>query len=266
MGADIKALRVRIKSVDSTLHLTKAMGLVASSKIRRAQEAMNAGRAYADAAARVMHMLSGCRECSDSPYLKTHGERTALVVIAGDRGLAGGYNSNIFRLVKALEYDRIFPVGKRACDRYGGGTLTAEKFTYSQAQSLAQDLCDGILSGAFDKVGIVSTKYVSALSQTAQVQWILPFAQSGEYARKGIIFEPNEQAVLLSAVPVYIAGALWGAVCESYACEVASRRTAMDAASKNAQQMIDGLQLEYNRARQGSITQEITEIVSGSGI
>lgn len=265
MGADIKALRTRIKSVDSMLHLTKAMGLVASSKIRRALELMQAGRSYASSAEHVFHMLAQHREYSSSPYFTSRANATVLVVVAADRGLAGGYNSNIFRFVSGLKYDRIISVGKRACDRYGG-SLSAGGFRYEDAQSLAKELCDAVLSGQFNRVGIVSTKYVSMLSQVPQLQWIFPFTGAAESVRGDIVFEPDEQSALAAAAPVYAAGRLWGAVCESCACEVVARRAAMDSASKNAQQMIESLQLEYNRARQGSITQEITEIVSGSNV
>ena len=124
MGADTKQLRNRIKSVDSTLHLTRAMGLVASSKIRRANDAMLKGRAYALAVDEVVGMLTSCPDCSRSPYLAQREEgRIRYVVIAGDRGLAGGYNANIFRLMRDLPDGEVYPIGKRACERYHGPML-----------------------------------------------------------------------------------------------------------------------------------------------
>ena len=265
MGADIKNLRIRIRSVDSTLHLTKAMGLVASSKIRRATEGMLRGRDYAAAAREIIAALAACPDCAGSPYMQARdGGRTRLIIIAGDRGLAGGYNANIFRLAREYEDAEKYPIGKRACDRFGAGHLSSEHFSAADGAALAARLCADFAAGEYDRLGIISTRYESMMTQTAIVTWVLPLAVDG---REGgsMIFEPDEETVLNAAVPEYVAGVLMAAVRESYASEVAARRTAMDAAGKNAQEMIDGLQLAYNRARQGAITQEITEIVAGSG-
>lgn len=267
MGADIKSLRNRIKSVDSTLHLTKAMGLVASSKIRRATEAMNNGRQYSEAVMKTVEALSLSPECIKSPYMRvSDGERVCLVVIAGDRGLAGGYNANIFRLVAALPKGDIITVGKRAYDRFGGTLRMAEGFTYEDAILISNTLCSAFCEGKYDRVGIVCTKYVSMLTQEAMIKWVLPLQKNEGAENRGMIFEPDELTILNAVIPEYVAGVLVHSVRESFASEVAARRCAMDSAGKNAQQMIDDLQLDYNRARQGAITQEITEIVAGSGM
>ena len=265
MGADTKKLRNRIKSVDSTLHLTKAMGLVASSKIRRASLAMNKSREYSLAVRDVIDMLTASGECSKSPYITREGERARYIVIAGDRGLAGGYNANVFRLVKEIGEGEIYPIGKRACDRFGEGAMSAELFSTSQALDLAKKMCADFEAGEFDKLGIVCTKYVSMMTQEAQLKWVLPLEKRESTKGAGIIFEPDEETIFNAAISEYVASEIVAAVRESFASEVAARRTAMDSAGKNAQQMIDDLQLEYNRARQGAITQEITEIVAGSG-
>ena len=264
MGTDIKTLRVRIKSVDSTLHLTKAMGLVASSKIRRATDSMAKGLEYSTALEETVHQLSGVEECRKSPYMaKRDTNRTSLVVIAGDRGLAGGYNANIFRLMKNFPDATVYPVGKRACDRFGGKTLLAEKFTYADAREIALAVCREFAEGNIDRFGIVCTKYHSMMSQEACIKWLLPLEKS-EKKSSSAVFEPDEITVLNRVIPEYVSGMIVSAVKESFACEVAARRVAMDSAGKNAQEMIDRLGLEYNRARQGAITQEITEIVAGS--
>lgn len=265
MGADTKKLRNRIKSVDSTLHLTKAMGLVASSKIRRASEGMIKSRQYLGAIKDVIDMLTACPECAKSPFMASESERTRLVIIAGDRGLAGGYNANVFRVAKEYSNVEFYPIGKRACDRYGEGAMSAEHFSYAEAIELSKKLCADFESGEYDKLGIICTKYVSMMTQEAQVKWVLPLVKEENSKSVGIVFEPNEAAILDAAISEYVAAAIVAAVRESFASEVAARRTAMDSAGKNAQQMIDDLQLEYNRARQGAITQEITEIVAGSG-
>lgn len=266
MGADIKQLRTRIKSVDSTLHLTKAMGLVASSKIRRATEGMNRGRQYARAVEDTVQQLMLSPECAKSPYMATRPEnRTRLIVIAGDRGLAGGYNANIFRLLRTYPDVEILPIGKRACDRFGASPLLAEDFTYGDAKELASRLCKDFAEGAYDRLGVVYTQYASMMSQEASVRWLLPLSRTEETTAGGMIFEPDELTIFNTVIPEYVAGMLVALVRESFACEVAARRVAMDSAGKNAQEMIDELNLAYNRARQGAITQEITEIVAGSG-
>ncbi|MBQ4574227.1 MAG: ATP synthase F1 subunit gamma [Clostridia bacterium] len=266
MGADIKSLRIRIKSVDSTLHLTKAMGLVASSKIRRANEAMMKGREYAAAVKQAVSILSAGSECAKSPYMQNRGEgRTRLIVIAGDRGLAGGYNANIFRLMRSYPDAEVIPIGKRACERYGKAVNSSERFGFDEAYALAKELCADFAAAKYDRLGIVCTKYVSMMTQEAQVIWLLPLTKTEDLRGAGVIFEPDEISILNAAMPEYVAGGLIAALRESFASEVAARRCAMDNAGKNAQEMIDTLQLEYNRARQGAITQEITEIVAGSG-
>ncbi len=267
MGADIKQLRTRIKSVDSTLHLTKAMGLVASSKIRRATDSMNKGKEYSSALEETISLLSSFEECKKSPYMSVRGgERICFIVIAGDRGLAGGYNANIFRLLREYPNATVIPIGKRACERFGKPILYAEHFTYSQAIEFANEICRDFSEEKFDKFGIVCTKYNSLMSQDAYVKWLLPLTANDKGGSSDAVFEPDEITVLSSVIPEYIAGMIISCVKESFASEVAARRVAMDSAGKNAQEMIDQLGLEYNRARQGAITQEITEIVAGSAI
>ncbi|MBR1724416.1 MAG: ATP synthase F1 subunit gamma [Ruminococcus sp.] len=277
MGADIKKLRVRIRSIDSTLHLTKAMGLVASSKIRRATDAMNAANTYIEAADEMIARLTDDPTCKRSPYLReTGGERVKLIVIAGDRGLAGGYNNGIFRTVRDMELPEgteIIPIGKKACDRYGEGYISAETFTYEEAEELAERLCREFVEGEYDRAAVVSTEYINLMTQTPMVTELLPLSHSGEdkqhsdseSAGASFVYEPSEEEIFTSFIPQYIAASIIARVRESFASEVSARRVAMDSAGKNAKQMIDDLQLEYNRARQAIITQEITEIVAGAG-
>ena len=267
MGADIKSLRIRIRSVDSTMHLTKAMGLVASSKIRRATRDMTRTQEYAAAMQDVVNVLRASPECERSPYMQPTGKGTRLIVIAGDRGLAGGYNANVFRLAATEPDAEIVPIGKRACERWGKPVVSSEKYPAAEAKKLADELCRDFLEGKFGRLGILFTRYRSMMSQEATLLWVLPLERNEEKTEGAApVFEPNEQTVLNAAVPTYVGGLLSACVKESYACEVAARRMAMDSAGKNAQEMIDNLQLQYNRARQNSITQEITEIVAGSGL
>ena len=266
MGADIKNLRLRIKSIDSTLNLTNAMGLVAASKIRRATDAMNKSRSYSKALDDSIAMLLSNSECKKNPFVRGHdGNRTKIIIIAGDRGLAGGYNANIFRLAKGFTDAKFLPIGKRACEKYGASPIAVEGFTFSDCLSLAQSLCREFAENEFDRLCVISTAYRSVLTQEAILTEILPLSGITEQKPAGIIFEPDEQTVLSELIPEYVAGKIYALLKESYACEQASRRNAMDSAGKNAQARLDDLRLSYNRARQGAITQEITEIVAGSG-
>ena len=148
MGVDIKSLKTRIKSVDSTLHLTKAMGLVASAKIRGALVSMGKAKEYSDALQSTISMLASNKACEKSEYMR-NGEKgkLCLIVIAGDRGLAGGYNSNIFRLTEPLGAQKIIPIGKRACDRYGFEQTKVESYTYADAISLSKEICEDFKNG-----------------------------------------------------------------------------------------------------------------------
>lgn len=279
MSGDIKNLRARIKSVDSTLHLTSAMGLVASSKIRRAGTAMQQGRQYADALGDTVQTLASSPECRRSPYMQPRdGAPETVIVIAGDRGLAGGYNANAFRACDALLSEiserggesRVIPIGKRACDRYGAAAAesfaSSERIKYAEVRELAERLCSSFTAGECSRVHIVSTVFVSMMKQEAGTDTLLPLSPDGAERRCGcVLYEPDGAAVLDTLVSEYVAGRIYAAVKESFASEVAARRMAMDSAEKNAKQMIFDLQLSYNRARQSAITQEITEIVAGSG-
>ena len=266
MAGNTKELRVRIKSVTSTMQLTKAMGLVASSKIRRANEAMMKGREYSESLEKTINLLTADRESAKSPYMKKRdSSRTRIIIIAGDRGLAGGYNANVFRLAATFPDAEFIPIGKRACDRYDKAVKSSEYFTFDDALEMADMLCKDFAEEKFDRLGIISTRYISVMSQEAYIRWLLPFKKSENTDSSGTIFEPDHLTVLNNVAREYIAGMITVCARESFASEVSARRMAMDSAEKNAQQMISDLQLEYNRARQGAITQEITEIVAGSG-
>lgn len=266
MGADVKRLRSRIKSVDSTSHITGAMGLVASSKIRKATAGMEKARAYSAALTNAVDELVSCPECRQSPYLRTPNDEAAkdvVIVVGGDRGLAGGYNSAILKLAKELLPAEVVGIGKRVFEKYGGYS-SAEAFSTKEALTLAKRLCKDFCDGKTGRIGIAYTEYVSVLSQEPTVEWLLPLKPKRKTSASPI-FEPDEATALEKLAVTYVAGKIFAAVKESFACEIAARKVAMDAADKNAKKLKDELILQYNRARQGAITQEITEIVAGSG-
>lgn len=263
MGHDIKTLRNRIKSVRSTLHLTKAMGLVASSKVRKAQLSRINSLEYKENVGSIVDVLLSSRNIKKCPYLNGTGNEELVIVIAGDRGLAGGYNANVFKLA-GEQSATLYPIGKRACERFGRSINSSEHFSIRDASELANALCQNFKEGKYSKISIIYTKYKNMLSQEPVITQLLPLDASGKEASGSPVFEPSEEAMLELVVPTYVTGIIYSAVKESFACEVIARRNAMDSAGKNATAMIDELQLKYNRARQGAITQEITEIVAGS--
>ena len=199
------------------------------------------------------------------------------MVIAGDRGLAGGYNSNVLKLVMSEAQGKdatILPIGKKAIDFFRSRKMPmlsenhpiAAEVSIGDCFSVAKLLCKAFRSGEFDAVYVAYTNFVSVLSQTPAVLQLLPLntAEAGTQDAVDILYEPNATEVFDAIVPEYVGGAIYGALCESRASEQAARRTAMDSATKNAEDMIADLSLKFNQARQAAITQEITEIVAGS--
>ena len=280
-GASMKDIKLRIRSVESTMQITKAMELVASSKLRKAKERQERSRPYFSGLKETLIDIEANTSDFVSPYQKQREVRKrCLIMIAGDRGLAGGYNSNIIKAVTERMQDEtptcILPIGKRAvdfCNRKGIEILTTE---FAEAACVSIPDCftisnlvtQGYLSGQFDEVSIIYTQFVSMLTQTPRAESLLPLKAEGGHKREDlhtlVLYEPSPEEVYDAIVPGYIAGMIYGAMCESVASEQGARRTAMDAASKNAAEMIEDLSLRYNRARQGAITQEITEIVAGA--
>ena len=255
--------------------MAHAMELVASSKMRRATERMIRAKNYSGA---MEELFSGLdmAECRNSVFVGEREEkRVCVIVIAGDRGLAGGYNSNIFKCEKSLCADMdvsVFPIGKRACEYYlrhgysmaGEGYAFVEKFDSKSCFKMACELTERFCRGEYDALYVVYTRYDSVLSQTAVSKKLLPIEYKKSFGGAGAVFEPDSETVMAAAMPEYISAIVYGAVCESFTSELACRRNAMNSAGKNASEIIDKLSLEYNRARQGAITQEITEIVAGS--
>ena len=263
MSQDTKTLRNRIKSVRSTLHLTKAMGLVASSKVRKAQIAKNQSLEYKNNVGSIVDVLLCSQGARGSVYLNPKGQEELVIVIAGDRGLAGGYNSGVFKLAQE-QNATFYPIGKKACEKYGKEINSSERFSFEDINALSKEICQDFVNGKYSKVSVIYTEYKNMLSQEPKIVQILPLVAGDEKKTGSAVFEPNEEKMLEISVPMYVSGILYAAVKESFACEVIARRNAMDSAGKNATTMIDELQLKYNRARQGAITQEITEIVAGS--
>lgn len=275
-GSTMKDIKLRIRSVESTKQITNAMQLVASSKIRKARQRMEQTRPYMRISQQVIADIASHNLDEQPPFFcEQAGEEKCVVVIAGDRGLAGHYNAAVFKLADELidENTWVLPVGKKAVDRYShrGCRLLVDKYVRTeqvkgeQCREMADLLIERFLSGACAKVTLVATTLRSALVQDAVVTTLLPVTPDpNAHPASQMIMEPDPAAILAAVMPDYLAGQLYAAVCDAFASEISARRNAMDSATKNAQKMIDELSLHYNRARQASITQEITEIVAGA--
>ena len=270
---DIKA---RIKSVSGTMQITKAMELVAISKLRRAKEKVEASRPFFNLISEAIKTVEGSSEVGSTVWFSPKDTgKTLYVVIAGDRGLAGGYNSNVFKLTSAVkgEGDAIYlPVGKKSLDhfKHSGNPIFSESFAYiseigvGDSFAMAEAICRAYVAGEFSRVEIVYTKFLSMMSQSATHTVLLPLAVEKPEKSTDPIWDGEPEELLDKMVPQYVGGVLYSCVCEAVASELSARRMSMNAANKNASEMIDALMLGYNRARQAVITQEITEIVSGA--
>ena len=278
-GVSTKEIKTRIRSMESTKQITKAMEMVAASKLRHAQTRVQNSRPYFEILYSTITDIINSNTEFSSPYLTLRSvKKTAYVVIAGDRGLAGGYNSNILKLVQSQIDGKdvtVLPIGKKAVDYFRSHKVPMLTETYADASSInvgdcfsiAKQLSQAYLKEEFDEVVIAYTNFVSVLSQTPATLKMLPLLQGegdNEVKSSYIIYEPNSEEVFEKIVPEYLGGILYGALCESRAAEQAARRTAMDSATQNAEDMIADLSLKFNQARQAAITQEITEIVAGS--
>ncbi len=276
-GVSTKEIKTRIRSMESTKQITKAMEMVAASKLRHAQARVLNSRPYFEILYTTITDIVNSNSDFSSPYLtKRTGNRCLFVVIAGDRGLAGGYNSNILKLTHAQMEGKqatVLPIGKKAVDFFRSRGIPALTESYMEASdvsigdcfSIAKLLSKAYLQEEYDEIHIGYTNFVSVLSQTPATLQMLPLLQQPgkEASHSDITYEPNSVEVFETIVPEYLGGILYGALCESRAAEQAARRTAMESATKNAEDMIDQLSLKFNQARQAAITQEITEIVAG---
>ncbi|MBE6958274.1 MAG: ATP synthase F1 subunit gamma [Ruminococcaceae bacterium] len=272
-----KEIKNRIRSMESTKQITRAMEMVASSKLRHAQTKVSEARPYFEILLQTIRDIVSTGNGDDSAYLiPRQVKRTAFVVIAGDRGLAGGYNSNLLKC--AMEQMKgkdaiVLPIGKKAADFFRTRTIPvlteednmAAEVSVGDCFSIAKQLCNAYLREEIDEIIVIYTDFVSVLSQVPKTLRLLPFEAEADAAGKAEIeYESGCDAVLQAIIPEYLGGVLYGALCESRAAEQAARRTAMNAATQNAEEMIADLSLKFNQARQAAITQEITEIVAGS--
>lgn len=279
----MKDIKLRIRSMESTKQITKAMEMVAASQLRHAQERVARSRPYFETLYATVTEIAAGDPGAGGAFFQARPEKTACyILVAGDRGLAGGYNHNILKLAEEEMAGRrvqVLPIGKKALEFCRSRGLDVVTETYSQAAdvsvgdcfTMAKRLTKEFADGTFDRVCIGYTNFASVLVQTPCTMQLLPLperpkAKTQESGRRLRLYEPGPGSVLNAIIPEYLGGLIYGALCESLASELGARRTAMDAATKNAEDMISDLSLKYNRARQGAITQEITEIVAGAEV
>lgn len=282
-SANMKDIKRRIKSVESTMQITKAMELVASSKLRRAKEKAEKAVPFFNVLYETMCEITAENTEFNSIFTsKRERKITLMIVIAGDRGLAGGFNANVLKLAQNRYNELaengeavIIPIGKKAVEYFEKRDFKIMNKYENIAEDVTIydciDICENVISaftmGKIDRVELFFTNYVSPLVQEARDMSILPIddLEHAENVKKqSTNYEPSPEAVFDQLIPQYVAGLLFGAMVDSFASEQAARRIAMENASDNATDMINNLSLIYNRARQTTITQEITEIVSGA--
>jgi len=287
----LKDLRNRIRSVRSTQKITSAMKMVAASRLRRAQERVEAARPYAERMERVLASLAGrMAGLPGAPPLLggTGKEATHLLVVAtSDRGLAGGFNATILRearrrireLLPAGKTVLVLTIGRKGRDglRRDYGRLIHDSLTeigrrqvsFDEARDIAERILVLYQAGRFDVATIIYNRFRSAMTQVVTAQQLIPFqaaAASEEVVLAGAIyeFEPSEEEILTELLPKNLAVQIYTALLENAASEQGARMTAMDSATRNAGEMIDRLTLNYNRTRQAAITKELIEIISGA--
>jgi F-type H+-transporting ATPase subunit gamma len=285
----LKAIRTRIVSVKNSRKITRAMKLVAASKLRRAQEAIIAARPYTRAIAQVVSELAGVAGADSHPLFEDRGaNKVAIVVFTSDRGLAGAFNANVIKTTEryvAAELSgaqsvSLHLIGKKANAHFIRRKVTIGNYDAAPtglsalqvARETATRVIDDFLTGKVDRVYMVYNEFKSAISQTTRIEQILPVVPpkkpavvtAGGERQVDFIYEPSKDDLLERLVPLYVQIELYRAALESIAGEFGARMSAMESATKNAGEMISRLTLQYNRARQASITKELLEIIGGA--
>lgn len=281
-----KEIRTKIKSIQNTQKITKAMEMVAASKLRKTQDRMLAARPYADRIRNLISHLAHANTEYRHPFLiEREVKRVGYIVVSTDRGLCGGLNTNLFRVLlnrlrehkeAGIEFD-VCPIGNKALGFFKrvGGNIVAEKTHYGDSPNLEDILgpvkvmIDQYEEGKVDRLYLIYSELINTMTQKPTVQQLLPAEAREEEGlaedkRWDYIYEPDAEELLETLLERYIESRVYRGVVENIACEMAARMLAMKSASDNAGTLIDELQLVYNKARQAAITQEIAEIVGGA--
>jgi F-type H+-transporting ATPase subunit gamma len=274
-------IRRRIRSVKNTQQITKAMKMVAAARLRRAQERTLAARPYSAALMKVLASLATRVDLESHPLLQQRDEANVLlVVVTGDRGLAGAFNANVIKaaLNAIREHNwqsvQLLPIGRKANDFFKRRTIPIRRhatqifhaLSFDTAREIATEIANDFVGGEIDAVYVVYNEFKSIMTQIVRVVRLLPIERSWEQTENAVdyLYEPAPEVILNELLPRHIEFQLYRILLESAAAEQGARMTAMESATKNASDMISSLTLTYNRIRQASITREIIEIVSGA--
>ncbi|GGG84997.1 MULTISPECIES: ATP synthase F1 subunit gamma [Paenibacillus] len=282
MAKGMREIKREIKSKQSMKQITKAMEMVAASKLRKAQEAAVASRPYADKLKEVVASIAAGSKDAKHPMLETRPvKKTGYLVITSDRGLAGGYNSNILRKVtqtirekhKSTDEYTLFVIGRKGADYFRRRNMPitedviglSDSPTFADIKSVAYSAVKNFTEGTYDELYLFYNQFVNAITQIPTETRLLPLDEvSSNTAVSSYEYEPSPEGVLEVLLPKYAETLIYSAVLDGKASEFGARMTAMGSATKNANKMINQLTLTYNRARQAAITQEISEIVAGA--
>lgn len=280
MAQSTRDIKRRIRSINSTKQITNAMALVSSAKMRKARVKLEESRPY------YLTILDSIRDVINNTNVKhpllefKEPSKSLYIVMTADRGLAGGYNSNINRLVDSKFKDNKSDIALITVGRKSRDFFTSRKYEvlesyfgisedpiFSDAKIIGEMAVDLFMKGEIDNINLVYTKFITTLQYEPTILKILPteeISNGDAKANRIIDFEPSPEVVLDYLIPKYIQSVIYGALIEASASEQSARRVAMDAATENAEEMIDELNMSYNRARQAAITMEISEIVAGA--
>jgi F-type H+-transporting ATPase subunit gamma len=278
----IKEIRRRIRSVESTKQITKAMEMVSAAYLRRAQSLVEAARPYSEKLKEILNSLAGASDISHPLFEQREVKTTAIALLTSDRGLCGSYNQNVIRATDLILSDyskdnvKLIVVGKRANDYYKRRDWErrsihlgfAGKMDFLRTQEIAGEITDVFLSGEVDQVKLVYTRFVSMVTYRVTVEDFLPISKPetdvGAAVAQDYIYEPDSASIYAAILPRYTQNRVYMAFAEALASEHGARMMAMGNATQNAEEMIDNLTLLRNKLRQASITSELLEIVSGA--
>ncbi|AWO00938.1 ATP synthase F1 subunit gamma [Chitinophaga alhagiae] len=290
MSGQLKEVRNRIKSIQSTQQITKAMKMVSAAKLRRAQDAIVQMRPYAEKLQEMLQNIVSNSEGDIDMALAANRsvEKVLIVAITSDRGLCGAYNTNVIKLAKqtirekysaqfAKGHVEVLPIGKKAYEHFSkNGYKVNDHFwglfghlTFENVKEAAAVALNGFVKGEYDAVDIVYSEFKNAATQRFKVEQFLPIAkveqqEGAKQTKADFIFEPEKEILITELMPKILNTQFFKAVLDAHASEHGARMTAMDKATENAGELLRSLKIEYNRARQAAITTELTEIVSGA--
>ena len=278
MAQSLHKTKRRISSVNSTKKITKAMELVATVKLKRFKNVMLENEAYANELVNIIHHLFKHVEAQDNPYLiETKSNTDLYIVVSSNLGLCASYNNNIYNFVNehvSKTNTAVIPIGLKGQNflRKEGYNLIDdyvnlnEKLEYGDIRKLGKHITKEFIQGKYRSISLIYTHYVNSLKFVPEQLTLFPVKNVEETKETSLepLFDPNPKTLIDELIPIYVASTLYHKIIESQVSEQASRRTAMENANDNADEIIEKLTLEYNKARQTAITQEITEIVSGS--